>query len=147
MGSVEGGLALPRGATFGETWGVELGDGYQLQRTPSGASDRPPYSSGGGFGSCPCILLVNKGSSAAGGVCAVFLTRCPSPVSYPKAQLLNPILLSPSLRQAVPWGRAPGLTDGDTGHLAAFAVFYWLPASFRDAQPQGRFLSTHLQLS
>lgn len=58
VGSVEGGLALPRGATFGETWGVELGDGYRPQRTPSGASDRPPYSSGGALG----LALVSSSS-------------------------------------------------------------------------------------
>lgn len=62
----------------------------------------------------PCILLVNKGHSAAEGVCAVFLTCCLSlgvlVVSDPKVQLPKPLFL-PGPKQAVLSGRAPGLPE------------------------------------
>uniref|UniRef100_A0A2K5VRD4 PR domain-containing protein 11 n=2 Tax=Macaca TaxID=9539 RepID=A0A2K5VRD4_MACFA len=71
-------------------------------------SGRPVGSSARYSVCCPCILLVNKGSSAADGVCAVFLTRCLSLVvllvSYPKAQFLNPVFLSPQSQAGCPTG-------------------------------------------
>lgn len=70
-GQCGGGPGAPWGCHLqGET--RELRGGHRSQSTPSAASDRPPYSSLGGFVSCPCILLINKGNSAAGGgVCCV----------------------------------------------------------------------------
>lgn len=91
MDSVEG-PGAPGGAPFREAW--ELRGGHGLD-PPSAASDRPPCSAPVGVMSYPCILHVNKGNSAAGGVCAVFLTVAfpgcltPKPISQLSLSLLS----------------------------------------------------------
>ena len=115
MDSVEGGQALPGGAPLRERPGnSEVGTGRspRPQLPPTGRPAAPVGAS--------CLALVSSSSikeiPLQEGVCAVFLTRCLSPVSYPKARLLNSIFLfSPIPRQGVPWGRAPGLPDGNAG--------------------------------
>ena len=111
MDSVEGGQALPGGAPIRERPGnSEVGTGRspRPQLPPTGHLAAPVGAS--------CLALVSSMSikeiPLQEGVCAVFLTRCLSPVSYPKAQFLNSVFLfSPIPRQGVLWGRAPGLPD------------------------------------
>lgn len=79
-GQCEGGLAPSAGATLRGGGGLRR---VMLRRAPVAAHARRclpltgcSAAPVGCFVSRPCILLVNKGSSTAGGVCAVFLTRC-----------------------------------------------------------------------